>query len=104
MDTADGLHEPGVRLGLEPDPHKVYYNLTVTSLSVAVALIVGTIELLQVAASRLGLEGGFWGYLNEVDFVLVSATRTVCFFLLSVRRLRADLEDVLDRAALGSIG
>jgi hypothetical protein len=38
---------------------KVYYNITVTSLSVAVALAIGLIELLQVSLGRLhgfGLE------------------------------------------------
>jgi hypothetical protein len=47
---------------------KVYYNITVTSLSVAVALLIGTIELLQVAATKFGLESGFWSFLNKLDF------------------------------------
>ena len=39
---------------------KVYYNITITALSVAVALIIGTIELLSIAAEKLSLDGGFW--------------------------------------------
>jgi high-affinity nickel-transport protein len=35
---------------------KVYYNLTITGLSVAVALIVGTIELVSILHDKLGLE------------------------------------------------
>jgi high-affinity nickel-transport protein len=55
---------------------KVYYNIAVTGLSVAVALIIGTIELLSVLADRLGLTGGFWHAvsnlnLNMVGFVIV---------------------------------
>jgi nickel/cobalt transporter (NiCoT) family protein len=44
---------------------KVYYNLTVTGLSVAVALLVGTVELLSV----LGLDGGL--DLDAVGYVVV---------------------------------
>jgi high-affinity nickel-transport protein len=55
---------------------KVYYNITITGLSVAVALIVGTIELLSVLADKLSLTGGFWDTvanlnLNTVGFVIV---------------------------------
>src|SRR4029434_6802664 len=38
---------------------KIYYNITVTSLSIAVALVIGMIELLQVMAAKLSLSGGF---------------------------------------------
>lgn len=55
---------------------KIYYNLTVTGLSVAVALIIGTVELLALLADQLALTGGFWGWvaalnLNTVGFVVV---------------------------------
>ncbi|WP_237555350.1 MULTISPECIES: HoxN/HupN/NixA family nickel/cobalt transporter [unclassified Streptomyces] len=55
---------------------KIYYNLTVTGLSVAVALIIGTVELLALLADQLTLTGGFWGWvaalnLNTVGFVVV---------------------------------
>ena len=46
---------------------KVYYNLAVTGLSVAVALIVGTVELLGLLAGKLGLTGGFWGWVSSID-------------------------------------
>jgi high-affinity nickel-transport protein len=47
---------------------KLYYNVTVTALSVTVALVIGTIELAQVLASRLGWTGGFWNWLHGLDF------------------------------------
>jgi nickel/cobalt transporter (NiCoT) family protein len=50
---------------------KVYYNLVVTSLSVAVAFVIGTIELLSVAAERLRLEGGFWTWVSGIDLNVV---------------------------------
>ena len=55
---------------------KVYYNLTITALSVAVALIIGTIELVGVAHDRLELRDPVTGWisgldLNNVGFVIV---------------------------------
>jgi high-affinity nickel-transport protein len=50
---------------------KVYYNLTITGLSVAVALIVGVIELLSVLADRLSLHGGVWDFASGLDLNLV---------------------------------
>lgn len=46
---------------------KVYYNLTVTGLSVAVALLIGTVELLALLADRLALHGPFWGWITGLD-------------------------------------
>ncbi|GAA4562483.1 HoxN/HupN/NixA family nickel/cobalt transporter [Planotetraspora kaengkrachanensis] len=37
---------------------KVYYNITITALSVAVAVIVGAVELLGLLADKLGIETG----------------------------------------------
>ncbi|MFD5794218.1 HoxN/HupN/NixA family nickel/cobalt transporter [Streptomyces diastatochromogenes] len=55
---------------------KVYYNLTITGLSVAVALIIGTVELMGLLADKAGLHGAFWDWiggldLNTVGFVIV---------------------------------
>jgi len=55
---------------------KVYYNLTVTGLSVAVALLIGTVELLGLLAEKLQLHGAFWDWvagldLNVLGFVIV---------------------------------
>jgi nickel/cobalt transporter (NiCoT) family protein len=69
MDTADGAFMSHAYGWAFSNPiRKVYYNITVTSLSVAVALIIGMIELLQVLAAKLSLEGGFWGFLDNLDF------------------------------------
>jgi high-affinity nickel-transport protein len=55
---------------------KVFYNITITGLSVAVAFLIGTVELLSILGDRLGLTGTFWGWiakldLNTVGFVIV---------------------------------
>jgi len=46
---------------------KVYYNITITGLSVAVALLVGGAELLSILADKLGLTGSFWTFTSELD-------------------------------------
>lgn len=50
---------------------KIYYNLTITGLSVAIALGIGTIELASVLADQLDLSGGVWSFVATVDLDLV---------------------------------
>jgi nickel/cobalt transporter (NiCoT) family protein len=50
---------------------KVFYNITITGLSVAVALMIGTIELMGVLADRLSLSGGVWDFASNLDLNLV---------------------------------
>jgi nickel/cobalt transporter (NiCoT) family protein len=69
MDTADGAFMCKAYGWAFSNPvRKVYYNITVTSLSVTVALVIGMIELLQVAAAKLSLDSGFWAFLDDLDF------------------------------------
>jgi nickel/cobalt transporter (NiCoT) family protein len=46
---------------------KVYYNITITGLSVVVALLIGSMELIGLLAEQFGWSGGFWGWLGGVD-------------------------------------
>ncbi len=46
---------------------KIYYNLTMTGLSVFVALFIGTVEILGLLAKESGLSGGLWGFLQNFD-------------------------------------
>jgi high-affinity nickel-transport protein len=46
---------------------KVYYNITITGLSVVVALLIGSVELLGLLAEQFGWSGGFWRWLGGVD-------------------------------------
>jgi high-affinity nickel-transport protein len=55
---------------------KVYYNLTITGLSVFVALFIGTVEILGLIAQEVHLSGGFWSFManfniNTAGFVIV---------------------------------
>ncbi len=69
VDTSDGI---SMRLAygwafLKPI-RKIFYNLTLTIISVLVAFLVGGIELTQVLSIELGLTGGFWTLLRNLDF------------------------------------
>jgi nickel/cobalt transporter (NiCoT) family protein len=71
---------------------KVYYNMTITGLSVAVALFIGGLEVAQVLAGQLNLSGGFWNYANRFDinkagFVIVGMFVVVWVLALAVWRL-----------------
>ena len=46
---------------------KVFYNLTITGLSVAVALVIGTIEIGGLLAQKLNAQGSFWAWLENID-------------------------------------
>jgi len=96
MDTADGAFMSHAYGWAFSNPvRKIYYNITVTSLSVTVALVIGTIELLQVLAAKFSLTGGFWTFLDTLDFghigyVVVDlfvATWAFSVLLWKVRRL-----------------
>jgi high-affinity nickel-transport protein len=57
---------------------KVYYNIIITGLSVAVAFFVGGLEICQVIAQQLNLSGFFWDYalafnLNSAGYFIVGA-------------------------------
>jgi high-affinity nickel-transport protein len=63
---------------------KVYYNITITGLSVAVALLIGTFELLSVLADKMGLTGGFWSWVGDLDLNTVGYGIVVVFVLVWV--------------------
>ncbi len=60
---------------------KIYYNITVTALSVAVALVIGTIELGGLVASKLSLSGAFWSWLENIDLNVVGFVIVAMFIL-----------------------
>jgi high-affinity nickel-transport protein len=71
---------------------KVFYNITVTGLSVAVALLIGTIELGGLTATKLNLSGSFWKWLasinvNMLGFVIVALFVVTWVVALTVWRL-----------------
>jgi high-affinity nickel-transport protein len=69
LDTIDGIvMMHAYDWALRRPVRKVFYNLTITSLSVAVALTVGTVQLLNAAIDAFNLRGGFWSMIGGLDF------------------------------------
>jgi nickel/cobalt transporter (NiCoT) family protein len=61
---------------------RLYCNLVVTALSIAVALIVGGLELLSALARRLPLDGGVWRALRDLDLNAVGFAIAGLFVLV----------------------
>jgi len=71
---------------------KVYYNITITGLSVAVALFIGTIELVGLLTDKLGIHGAVADWLqnfniNSAGFVLVGMFLATWAIALAVWRI-----------------
>jgi high-affinity nickel-transport protein len=60
---------------------KVYYNITITGLSVAVALIIGTIELISILTDKLSIDSGPLASLANVDLNYVGYAIVALFIL-----------------------
>lgn len=58
---------------------KVFYNLAITALSVAIALIIGLIELLGLLAEKLGIDSGFLGWIASLKLGAIGYTVVVLF-------------------------
>ncbi len=68
LDTIDGAFMNfAYGWALARPVRKVFYNITITALSVAVALIIGTIELVAVFSDKLRLTGGIWDFVAGMD-------------------------------------
>jgi nickel/cobalt transporter (NiCoT) family protein len=68
VDTTDGVLMVGAYGWAFIKPvRKLYYNLTITSVSVVVALIVGGVEALGLLKDQLHLSGGFWDVIDSLN-------------------------------------
>jgi high-affinity nickel-transport protein len=69
MDTIDGIFMNFAYSWAFFNPvRKVYYNLAITGLSVAICFFIGTIEVLGLLPTELsGLHSGFWRYMEAFD-------------------------------------
>jgi high-affinity nickel-transport protein len=68
VDTTDGVLMLGAYGWAFTKPiRKLYYNLTITFVSVLVAVLIGGIEALGLLADRLNLEGPFWLYIGTLN-------------------------------------
>jgi high-affinity nickel-transport protein len=69
MDTTDGvLMSKAYNWAFVNPLRKIFYNLTTTAISIVVALLIGTIELLQVMIGMLDLRGAFFDFVAGLEF------------------------------------
>src|SRR5271155_1836231 len=70
MDTTDSILMLGAYGWAFVKPiRKLYYNLTITAVSVVVSMVVGGLEALNLIGDQFGLteDGGFWGAIGAVN-------------------------------------
>jgi high-affinity nickel-transport protein len=68
IDTTDGVLMLGAYGWAFTKPiRKLYYNLTITFVSVVVAVLIGGIEALGLVADQLKLEGPFWAMIGGLN-------------------------------------
>jgi nickel/cobalt transporter (NiCoT) family protein len=68
IDTTDSVLMVGAYGWAFLNPiRKIWYNLTITAISVLVALLIGGIEALGLIAGKLSLEGPFWDAINGLN-------------------------------------
>ncbi|REE81219.1 high-affinity nickel-transport protein [Paenibacillus taihuensis] len=68
LDTADGMFmTKAYRWAFHTPLRKLFYNVTVTSVSVVSALLIGMVELLQIMEERLEWSSPFFRWIASID-------------------------------------
>ncbi|HTR88570.1 MAG TPA: hypothetical protein VMG62_00500 [Solirubrobacteraceae bacterium] len=94
LDTLDGAFMRfAYGWALTTPANRLYYNLTTTGLSVAVALLIGTAELASIASEHLGLTGWPGSWLASIDlstlgYAIVALFAMTWIVALAMGRLR----------------
>jgi nickel/cobalt transporter (NiCoT) family protein len=85
LDTTDGIFMIGAYGWAFVEPlRKLWYNLTITAVSVAIAALIGGIEALGLISSKLNLTGPFWTTVNALnDNLVFFGLVIIALFLLS---------------------
>ena len=107
VDTTDGILMLGVyRWAFIKPVRKLYYNVTITLVSVLVAVFIGGIEALGMIADHTGLSGPFWNVVdtlnsnfNSLGFATVGIFIAAWFVSILVYRYKG-----LDKVEIGSSG
>ncbi|MBV8568433.1 MAG: HoxN/HupN/NixA family nickel/cobalt transporter [Methylobacteriaceae bacterium] len=97
IDTADGVLMLGAYGWAFAKPlRRLYYNMTITLVSIVSAVVVGGIEILGLVGDRFGFEGPFWqaigslnnnfGILGYVIVAIFAVTWIVSIFIYRIRR------------------
>jgi nickel/cobalt transporter (NiCoT) family protein len=68
LDTTDSVLMVGAYGWAFLNPlRKIWYNLTITAVSVVVAVLIGSVEALGLIAGKLGFEGAFWSMIGDLN-------------------------------------
>lgn len=68
VDTTDGVLMLGAYGWAFLKPvRKLYYNMTITAVSVVVAIFIGGLETLGLFANQFQFQGPFWDFIGELD-------------------------------------
>jgi len=83
MDTLDGIFmSTAYKLVFSSPLRKVYYNLTITGLSILAAGVIGIIEVFQVIAQERNFNSGFWLWLQNLNFNIMGHILVVMFIMV----------------------
>jgi high-affinity nickel-transport protein len=108
MDTTDGAFMAKAYGWAFSNPiRKVFYNMTITGLSVFVALFVGVVELSQLLIDKLSLQGQPWDAIGGLDFsslgfIIVGAfvvTWILAFAVFKLSRVEERWSALVDKPA-----
>ena len=68
VDTADSALMVGAYGWAFVNPiRKLWYNLTITAVSVVVALLIGGVEAVALISEKFGLNSGVWGWISGIN-------------------------------------
>ncbi|WP_260203292.1 HoxN/HupN/NixA family nickel/cobalt transporter [Lactiplantibacillus plantarum] len=82
MDTTDSVMMSGAYTWAFDTPvRKAYYNLTVTTISVVAAFLIGAIELTQVITNMTHTQGKVWFWIQNIDFSWLGYELVIAFLI-----------------------
>lgn len=82
LDTLDGiLMKSAYNWAFLNPVRKIYYNITITAVSVIAALIIGMIELLQIMGDKFHFQGAFWQLVQSMKFDYIGYILVAVFIL-----------------------
>jgi len=83
MDTLDGAFmTSSYNWAFDKPVRKVYYNMTVTTISVFAALFVGLLELTQIVGEKLHLHSRLFNAINQLDLGDMGYILVIMFILV----------------------
>ncbi len=82
MDTIDGVFMSKAYGWAFVTPiRKIYYNITMTSLSIFIAFVIGTIEILSLLVNQLHWTGQPWAFIGGIDINTAGQVIVAVFIL-----------------------